>query len=218
VFTTAEPLYDFQRAAIAATFHCPVAVEYGCRDGGLVALECPAGSLHIAAEGMHVEVLPAGPGETSGELVLTNLESYALPIIRYRTGDLGALETAPCPCGRGLPRLARVEGRRTDFLVTPSGKLMHALAVIYVLREVPGVREFQVVQEALDHIRVRVVPQGELSAGARTSIAGRIGALFEGGARIEVEIADSVTSASGKHRYVISHVADARVSALVGAA
>jgi hypothetical protein len=87
-----------------------------------------------------------------------------------------------------------------------------------VLREVPGLREFQVVQEALDHIRVRVVPQGELSAGARTSIAGRIGALFEGGARIEVEIADSVTSASGKHRYVISHVADARVNALVGAA
>lgn len=217
VFTTAEPLYEFQRAAITAAFHCPAAVEYGCRDGGLVALECPSGGLHIAAEGMHVEVLPAGPGETSGELVLTNLESYALPIIRYRSGDIGALETAPCPCGRGLPRLARVEGRRTDFLVTPSGKLMHALAVIYLLREVPGLREFQVVQEALDRIRVRVVPQGELPAAARAGIAGRIEKLFEGGARVEVELADSVASASGKHRYVISHIAEARVSALVGA-
>jgi phenylacetate-CoA ligase len=218
VFTTAEPLYDFQRAAIAAAFHCPLATEYGCRDGGLVALECPLGGLHIAAEGMHVEVLPAAPGETSGELVLTNLESYALPIIRYRTGDIGALEPTPCACGRGLPRLARVEGRRTDFLVTPSGKLMHALAVIYVLRDAPGVREFQVVQEALDYVRVRVVPAGELSAATRVAIAARIGGLFEGSARIEVEVADSVASPSGKHRYVISRVADAHVSALAGAA
>jgi phenylacetate-CoA ligase len=218
VFTTAEPLYDFQRAAITGAFHCPVATEYGCRDGGLVALECPQGGLHIAAEGMHVEVLPAAPGEAGGELVLTNLESYALPIIRYRSGDVGALDPSPCPCGRGLPRLARVEGRRTDFLVTPSGKLMHALAAIYVLREVPGLREFQVVQERLDHVRVRVVPAGDLSAAARAAIVQGLGGLFEGGARIEVETASTLASASGKHRYVISHVADAHVSALVGAA
>jgi phenylacetate-CoA ligase len=218
VFTTAEPLYDFQRAAIAAAFHCPVAVEYGCRDGGLVALECPAGGLHIAVEGMHVEALPAAPGEADGELVLTNLESYALPIIRYRSGDLGALDPAPCACGRGLPRLARVEGRRTDFLVTPSGKLMHALAVIYVLREIPGLREFQVIQEALDHVRVRVVPAGELSVDARAAIISGVGGLFEGRARVEVETAESVASASGKLRYVISRVSEAHVSALVGAA
>lgn len=218
VFTTAEPLYDFQRTAIAAAFHCPVATEYGCRDGGLVALECPAGGLHIAAEGMHVEVLPAAPGEADGELVLTNLESYALPIIRYRSGDIGALDPAPCACGRGLPRLARVGGRRTDFLVTPSGKLMHALSAIYILREIPGLREFQVIQETLDHVRVRVVPTGELSAAARDSIVTRMGRLFEGRARIEVEATDTVASASGKHRYVISRVADAHVSALVGAA
>ncbi len=218
VFTTAEPLYDFQRAAITAAFHCPVATEYGCRDGGLVALECPSGSLHIAAEGMHVEVLPGAPGDAGGELVLTNLASYALPIVRYRSGDVGALDPTPCPCGRGLPRLARVEGRRTDFLVTPSGKLMHALSVIYVLREIPGLREFQVVQEALDHVRVRVVPAGELAGAARAAIAAGVGRLFEGRARIDVEVADSVATASGKHRYVISRVADAHVGALVGAA
>jgi phenylacetate-coenzyme A ligase PaaK-like adenylate-forming protein len=165
-----------------------------------------------------VEVLPAAPGAAGGELVLTNLESYALPIIRYASGDIGALDPAPCPCGRGLPRLARVEGRRTDFLVTPSGKLMHALAVIYVLREIPGLREFQVIQEALDHVRVRVVPAGDLSAAVRASIVTGVGGLFEGRARIEVETTESVASASGKHRYVISRVADAHVNALVGAA
>jgi hypothetical protein len=74
-----------------------------------------------------------------------------------------------------------VEGRRTDFLVTPSGKLMHALSVIYVLREIPGLREFQVIQEALDRVRVRVVPATELSAAARADIVSRVGSLFEGG-------------------------------------
>ena len=67
-------------------------------------------------------------------------------------------------------------------------------------------------------MRVRVVPAGELSAAARAAIEKGLGGLFEGQARIEVETASTMASASGKHRYVISHVADAHVSALVGAA
>ena len=67
-------------------------------------------------------------------------------------------------------------------------------------------------------VRVRVVPAGDLSAAARASIVTGVGGLFEGRARIEVETAESVASASGKHRYVISRVADAHVSALVGVA
>src|SRR5215470_2757515 len=73
VFTTAEPLFDFQRKTIETVFGCRVAVEYGCRDAGLVALECPAEGLHIAAEGMYVEILDPDD-EGRGEIVLTNLE------------------------------------------------------------------------------------------------------------------------------------------------
>ncbi|HET6368680.1 MAG TPA: hypothetical protein VFG27_15700 [Pseudomonadales bacterium] len=218
VFTTAEPLFDFQRTAIERAFGCPASTEYGCRDGGLVANECPDHGLHIAAEGMLVEVLPtAGAAEGSGELLLTNLDSHAMPIIRYRSGDIGALEPGTCRCGRGLPRLARVEGRRTDFLVTPSGKVMHALAVIYVLRELPGLRSFQVVQEKLDRVLVRVVADGDLSAALRERIVTQVTALFEGAATVEVEVVDDLSTASGKHRYVISHVADERLGELLGA-
>ena len=218
MFTTAEPLFDFQRTAIERAFRCPASTEYGCRDGGLVANECPDHGLHIAAEGMLVEVLPtAGAADGSGELLLTNLDSYAMPIIRYRSGDIGALEPGTCRCGRGLPRLARVEGRRTDFLVTPSGKVMHALAVIYVLRELPGLRSFQVVQEKLDRVLVRVVADGDPSAALRERIVTQVTALFEGGATVEVEVADDLSTASGKHRYVISHVADERLGELLGA-
>ena len=220
IFTTAEPLYGFQRRDIEDVFGCPVAVEYGCRDGGLVANECSARGLHIPAEGMVVEVLPASDqsDDGRGELVVTNLDSFAMPIIRYRTGDVGALETAPCSCGRGLPRLRAVDGRRTDFLVTPTGKVMHALAVIYVLREIPSIREFQVVQERLDHLRVRIVPDGDFSGEAREIIAVRLAELFGGRLSLEIELEQAIPrSSAGKHRYVISRVAEQYLDRLVGA-
>lgn len=209
VFTTAEPLYEFQRTTIQSVFRCPVSVEYGSRDAGLVANECPAGGFHVCAEGILVETTP------DGEILVTNFDSWALPIIRYRTGDVGKLEPRPCPCGRGLPLLRNVEGRRTDFLVTPSGRVLHALAAIYVLREIPEVNQFQVVQERLDRLVVRVRPEGSrLPPEACERIIKSLGRLFEGKADILVEEADRLTSPSGKHRYVVSHVADQTLAEL----
>ncbi len=220
VFTTAEPLYDFQRAMIQSVFGCPAAVEYGCRDAGLVANECPAGELHIPAEGMFVEILQhqEQPDRVGGEVVLTNMDSFATPIIRYRTGDISALEDAPSLCGRGLPRLRSVEGRRTDFLITPSGKIMHALAVIYILREVPSIKEFQVIQESRDKLLVRIVPNGRFTDAERESVVSRLLHLFERRVNVEIEIVEAILRpASGKHRYVISNVADAYLDVLLGA-
>jgi phenylacetate-CoA ligase len=218
-FTTAEPLYDFQRAAIQAAFGCPAAVEYGSRDAGLIANECPAGGLHIAAEGILVEILPgsSSPAAASGEIVITNAYSFAMPIIRYRTGDVGALAEDACRCGRGLPCLRTVEGRQTDFLVTPEGGVMHALAAIYVLRELPGVREFQLVQERLDQVRVTLVPDQGFEGETSDRVVAGLGRLLGGGISVEVAIAPGIPrAASGKHRYVISKVADQHLDALLG--
>jgi len=221
-FTTAEPLYDFQRQAIRSAFGCPAAVEYGSRDAGLIANECPAGGLHMAAEGILAEILPTAPGAAAGagatgEIVITNAYSFAMPIIRYRTGDVGSLVDGACRCGRGLPCLGPVEGRRTDFLVTPEGRVMHALAAIYVLRELPGVREFQLVQERADLIRLALVPD----QGFTSEICGRAAVglrhLLGSAVAIETEVvAEIPRAASGKHRYVISKVADQHLEALLG--
>jgi phenylacetate-CoA ligase len=207
VFTTAEPLFDFQRKVIQAAFGCGVGVEYGCRDGGLVALECPEGGLHTFAEGMYVEIL--NPDEQGrGEIVLTNLDSHAFPIIRYRTGDIGGFDPVPCRCGRGLPKLRAVEGRRTDFLVTPSGRVLHALSAIYLLRELATVREFRIIQEAVNHLVIHLVPTRPLQHTEEGEILAKFAAVFGPDMRVDVVQTDALPrSPSGKFRYVESKVA-----------
>ena len=215
VFTTAEPLFAFQRATIARVFGCPVAQEYGARDGGVIASECPEGGLHVPAEGVHVEIL-GDRGDGVGEIAVTLFDSLSFPMIRYRTGDLGSLHGEPCRCGRTLPRLRAVEGRHTDFLVTPDGRCLHALSVIYVLRESPRVAEFAVRQDALDHVLVNVVPAPGFSAADRAAIEAGLRAVL--GPRVEVEVvtvAGLARAASGKFRYVVSAVAEEVLSRML---
>lgn len=211
IFTTAEPLFDFQRQVIEAVFGCPVSVEYGARDAGLIALQCPSGGLHIPAEGMLVEIDGAA-ADGGGEIVVTNLHSYAMPIVRYRTGDIGRLDSGPCPCGRALPRLKSVEGRQTDFLVAQDGRRLHALAIIYVLREIPAIQSFQVIQESLNRLVVRIVAASAIEAAHRQTIEAKAKILL--GADVDVtieELASIPLTASGKFRYVISNVAESHL-------
>jgi len=208
IFATAEPLYDFQRRVIEQVFHCAVASEYGARDAGLMANQCPKGGLHIPAEGMIVEIEKTD-STGLGEIVVTNLFSKAMPMIRYRTGDMGRLISDPCPCGRRLPRLDSVEGRRTDFLITPSGRVLHALAIIYPLRESPLVKQFQVVQETVDRIVLRIVPERELSADEMQGLVKKAQLAVGGGVEVVVDCVGEIPRlASGKYRYVISNVAE----------
>ena len=212
VFATAEPLFDFQRKAIEDVFDVRVAVEYGARDAGLMANECPNGGLHIPAEGMVVEV-ERSDADVNGEIVVTNLYSRAMPIIRYRTGDVGELESESCPCGRGLPLLKKVEGRQTDFIVTPDGRTVHALAVIYVLRECSEIEEFQVVQKSIDKLTATVVPRTELQASIREKIVRDLQRVLGDGMKVELVTSSSIpTAPSGKFRYVVSQVAAAHLN------
>ena len=209
IFATAEPLFDFQRETIQEVFEVKVSVEYGARDAGLMANECPNGGLHVPAEGMVVEIDRSGE-DALGEIVVTSLFSRAMPIIRYRTGDIGELASGPCSCGRGLPWLKKVEGRQTDFLVAADGRILHALAIIYILREMTAVREFQVIQETFDRVVILLVAEDSFSKKDESSIVQKVRKLL--GEEVEV-VVDRTTEIprppSGKFRYVVSHVAEA---------
>lgn len=211
-FVTSERLYDHQRALIERVFNCPVANGYGGRDAGFIAHQCPQGGMHITAEDIIVEIVDGAghvlpPGQ-SGEIVVTHLATRDYPFIRYRTGDVGVLDDALCPCGRGLPLLKQIEGRTTDFVVTADGTVMHGLSLIYILRDLPGIQSFKIIQESLGYTRVQVVPDTVLSAeqidGIVEGFKRRLGAEVAISVEIVAEIAKE---ASGKFRYVISKVA-----------
>lgn len=210
-FVTSERLYDHQRAMIERVFGCRAANGYGGRDAGFIAHECPAGGMHISAEDIIVEIVdregrPVAPGE-AGEIVVTHLATGDFPFLRYRTGDVGVLSDAHCPCGRGLPLLAEVQGRSTDFVVAADGTVMHGLALIYVVRDLPGIERFKIVQESLQRTRVLLVP----GAGyvPQTAERIRVGLRQRLGANVTVDVetvSDIPAERSGKYRYVASLV------------
>jgi phenylacetate-CoA ligase len=211
VFVTSEKLYDEQRAAISEVFGCPVANGYGARDAGFIAHQCPSGSLHISAEDIIVETLrldgtPTGTGE-AGEIVVTHLATADFPFVRYRTGDVGILGKTSCACGRGLPVLDDVQGRSTDFVVAHDGTVMHGLALIYTVRDLPGVDRFRIEQVSIDQTIVKVVagPAFDLAAEQRIvrDFKARLGETVD----IRVERSRDIScEPSGKFRYVVSQV------------
>jgi phenylacetate-CoA ligase len=215
VFVTSERLYDHQRTLIEQSFGAPVANGYGGRDAGFIAHQCPSGSLHITAEDLIVEivdregrVLP--PGE-SGEIVVTHLATRDFPFVRYRTGDVGVLaapDDAPCACGRTLPVLKEVQGRSTDFIVARDGTVMHGLALIYIVRDMPGVAGFRIEQESLDLTRVKVVTEPGFPADGDARIRAGMKARLGESVEVVVEhVAQIAAEGSGKFRYVVSKVA-----------
>jgi phenylacetate-CoA ligase len=220
-FVTSERLYDEQRRDIERVFGCRVANGYGGRDAGFIAHECPHGGMHLTAEDLIVETVDEAGRAVAcgqpGEIIVTHLATRDFPFIRYRTGDVGVLSADQCSCGRGLPLLKDIHGRSTDFVVAQDGTVMHGLALIYVVRDIPGVREFKVIQESLERTRVLLCTDGAFNETdvdtIRVGIGKRLGETVE--VRID-RVAQIAREASGKYRYVVSHV-DARSMRSAGA-
>ena len=209
-FVTSERLYDNQRATISQGFGCPVANGYGGRDAGFIAHECPAGSMHITADDLVVEIVnEAGevqPPGMAGEIVVTHLATNDFPFIRYRTGDIGVLDSASCRCGRGLPVLKEIQGRSTDFVIAADGTVLHGLSLIYILRDLAGVQSFKVVQESREKIRVLLVAGPEFQPAMAGQIVRGFQRRLGASVTVEVDLVESIAAEkSGKFRYIISH-------------
>jgi phenylacetate-CoA ligase len=161
--TSAEVLEPADRQLLEEVFGCAVFNRYGCREVSVLASECEAHTgLHTMAEGLFIEIEtpngPAGPGER-GNILVTDLLNLAMPLIRYRIGDLGSWANGPCPCGRGLPRLESVAGRVTDFLVACDGGLVSGVYLAtYVVAQRPSLGQVQIVQDRAGAVLYRIKP------------------------------------------------------------
>jgi phenylacetate-CoA ligase len=211
VCTTGEPLYPHQRELIGRFFNAPVANEFGSRDIGFTAHEAPGGQMLLMSESHILEVLDSSGKSVAlgdaGEAVITGLTSEAQPFIRYRTGDMVRLSAQTESSNRGLHVIQEVVGRETDFVVRDDGTIMHALAVIYVLRAVEGVAQFKCIQHSTLHMEVQIVPGPTWNDQAGQAVIQGLMARLGQALQVKLIMMDDIPpEASGKHRYVISHV------------
>ncbi|HST60832.1 MAG TPA: hypothetical protein VLK84_19175 [Longimicrobium sp.] len=213
-FPTAETLSADDRATLEAGFRTRVYNQYGSAEGASLVTECPAGSLHVNPEVGVVEVLredgtAAAPGE-EGWLVLTSLLNRAMPLIRYRIGDLArAGEPGRCACGREMPRISELSGRQDDVVVTRDGRRIGMLS-FNVFKWTTGIAASQIVQESVDHFVLKLVPGEGYDAGqaqvAVNALHERVGADV----RVDVQVVDDLPrGANGKLRAVVSKVGSA---------
>ncbi len=211
-FVTSERLYPYQRELIEKVFSAPVANGYGGRDAGFIAHQCPAGGLHISAEDIIVEIVdregkPVAKG-VQGEIVITHLATSDFPFLRYRTGDIAALSKVSCSCGRGLPLLEQLEGRSTDFVVASDGTMMHGLALIYIIRDIPAIQGFKIVQQSLYHTQIQIVTlDKKLAEQTEELIIRQFKQRLGQDVEIELQFVSEIEpEKSGKYRYVMSKV------------
>lgn len=207
--SNAEPLFAYQREAIADAFSCPVYETYGMAEIVAAASECVMGALHLWPEIGRVEVLEddlvTSPDDV-GELICTGLLNTDMPLIRYRVGDRGALATGKrsCPCGRTLPMLSTVEGRNDDVLYTPDGRRIGRLDPVF--KASLPIREAQIIQEALDRIVVRYVPAPDFTPEAGHSIIERLQARMGPVEVVLKEVEEVPRTANGKFRAVVCNL------------
>lgn len=213
VITTSEKLTPEMRCVMEAAYNCRVFEEYSTVENALFASECEKGQLHVSPDAGIVEILrPDGSrctaGET-GEVVATCLIRTSQPFVRYRLGDLARWSDVACPCGRAMPVLEEVVGRIEDVVIGPDGREMVRFHGIFI--DQPNVREGQIVQEALDRLRVRVVPTDRFGPADEEEIRRRVTQRLGPAVEVVVEkVTEIPRTAGGKFPAVVSQLAPGR--------
>ncbi|MDY0290970.1 MAG: phenylacetate--CoA ligase family protein [Desulfuromonadaceae bacterium] len=212
IATTSEMLSSVDRQLIEEGFGVPVYDSYGLREAGLIGHECAHGTMHCMDEQVILETInpeTLQPTESEGELVVTNIVGSAFPIFRYRTGDIVTLSQQPCACGRTLSSISISGGRAVEFIVTKAGKWVVGYSFIYIARAVKGIDKFQVIQEQLGAILIRLVVNEQFPTDGIEQIKIKAAQRLGGDDRIDVELVEDIKPArSGKYRPVISKVAE----------
>ncbi len=208
IITTAMVLTSSERQTIESVFDSPVFDRYGCEELSIIASECDAhDGKHIFAEGLYVEVLSEG-ADIPGELVITDLTNYAMPMIRYQIGDYGTFAKGDCPCGRGLPRLEEVTGRTADFLYTPQRKPVFGISILdtFVIH-IPGFKQVQIVQDRYDHLDFYIVKGPDFSDESTQLLRRNIIDIFGVEMQYDVRFVDQISQTeAGKYRFSICNI------------
>ena len=211
ILTGGEVLTEETRQVLQDVFGARVIDSYNSWEFGNIAWECGHhAGYHINADGLIVEAMKEGrralPGE-QGELLITALNGYAMPLIRYRIGDMGVLSDRRCPCGRGLPLLERVEGRTDDLIRVPDGRIVSPFVITNTLRYIPGIGQFKLTQDRSDAFEILLVRGKGFSPETVETAREELRKLLGEGVLLHIQLVDHIPpDPSEKIRAVISRV------------
>ena len=211
IITTSEVLTDNIRQTIEAAFHLKVFNEYGCGEVGSIAHECEHGSMHVLDENIIVEVETGINHSDEGEIIVTDLHNYVMPIIRYRLGDYASITNKTCLCGRTLKVLGNIHGRAYDCIFTKEGKMYHPEIVMYIFEDIKnrmgGVSQFQVIQESTDNVLVKIVKSNNYFPDIENHISNEFKDKLSPSITTRFEYVNSIErETSGKLRLVKSNL------------
>jgi phenylacetate-CoA ligase len=167
--------------------------------------------MHINADHLLVEVVDKNDQpvvDQVGEIVVTDLDSYEMPLIRYHIGDRGVMSSERCPCGRPFPMLRSVDGRTADRLITRDGREIHDKFFVHSLMRIPGIARFQAVQKSLDRLDVNIELDGSTSPDAVASdTRAKLQELDAHQIQIAVNFVDRIPlTSAGKMRHFVCEV------------
>lgn len=211
---TSEPLPPIVRERLHGTFGCKVYDKYGSRETNIVSHESPCndGMLiqveNVAEEFLRDDGSSCADGET-GTIVLTTLNNFSMPLIRYETSDIGGPISGTCRSGLGLPRMSHVAGRQQDLIVTPQGVYVDAYLFSFLIMRFQEIEWFQVIQDHPDHLRIRLMAPKGISSATCAQVVERIHHHTGYKFRIDFDVLDQMPhSATGKFRLCVSEVSD----------
>jgi phenylacetate-CoA ligase len=210
LLSNSELLTAHARGYIEDAFGCKVYDDYSCLEFSAIGFECRFQQLHVASDNVILEIVDDSgrllPRGNPGRIILTALNNFSMPYLRYEIGDAGALTDEKCPCGQNFPVLKSILGRCDDFVVLPSGEAVDPQTVVFQIEDLPEVKEFRVFQGEDFGLQISIIPRGGAEWGEIESrIRRRLNGLLPGIVRIDFKRVDHLDrGTTGKHRSIIS--------------
>jgi phenylacetate-CoA ligase len=213
ILSTSMMLMPNERRTIEEVFGVKVTDRYGCEEVSLIASECERHEgLHLNIEHLYIEFIredgtQVSPGEP-GRIIVTDLMNRAMPFIRYQVEDVGVPSNRKCSCGRGLPLLASVTGRRADFLITRDGSKVAGVSLIEnTLTKIPGIDQMQIIQESINLIVLRIVQGLSYKESSSLDLRAYFKGLFGDDTTVEIQcVTEILPENSGKYRFSICKI------------
>ncbi len=212
----AGTLYDFMRKEIETVFQCPVYNHYGTREMSSIASECrEKHGLHLFVQNVYTEIVdskgnPCPPGK-EGRILVTGLNNFSMPLIRYEIGDIGVLENSgTCSCGCTYPKIRKVIGRSTELIKAADGKIIipeFFIHLIGVSCNDGSIHSFQVIQKDLNIIEVKIVKHEPFKDSILNKIKSKIKIVMGSECKVIFNFVENIPKTpTGKYKYVINEM------------